>query len=101
MPLKKRPAAVKPNPSTKKEQRVDQHLASGVADGTVLVHYPGAPSQIAYIQRHQGEHTGREKAEQTLDKDGEYRHAGLQLQIHRDSPFCVDFSWRSRSISRT
>ena len=62
-----------------KEQSVDQYLPPGIADVALLVHRPGAPGQIAYVQGHQREHTGGKEAEQALDKDGEDRHTGFQL----------------------
>ena len=49
-----------------KEQGVDQYPSPGIADIAVAVHVPGASRQIADVEGHKGQHTGREKAQQPL-----------------------------------
>ena len=65
-----------------KEDGVHQHPAPGVTDIALVIHGLGAPGQIAYIQGHQGQHTGGEKAEKPLYQHGKYGYAGLQCKSH-------------------
>ena len=68
------------------ENSIYQHLLPGIADDPVLPHRARPAGQVADIQGHQGEHAGREKAQQALDEHRQGGDAHFQIKAHGFPP---------------
>ena len=69
-----------------KEQGVDQHAATRIADGAVRLHRRRSAGQIPDIQRDEGQHAGGKDAEQPLQENGHRRDADGQIKSHLSTP---------------